>query len=108
MRAAALSFADRMGLPHCTGKLHRALRLSTEHIPDSKLGDIKEADDEVGADANSDSDASREVQLDQPDGGLASDDTDLEPFSECSSHWLHQARAAGASDSPDHLHSFDL
>lgn len=69
--------------PISTGKLHRALRLSVEHIPDSKLGDIKEAEDEIPDEmsSESDQDVSREVLVDQQDG-ITSDDTDLEVTSE--------------------------
>lgn len=59
------------GILFVTGKLHRNLRLNVEHIPDSNLGDIEEEDGE-----------SREA-LNSSHDGFRSDDTDLEPISEC-------------------------
>ena len=56
--------------PLCTVKLHRNLRLNVEHIPDSKLGDIEEEEDEESREA-----------LNNSHDGFRSDDTDLEPIS---------------------------
>ena len=71
------------------GKLHRALRLSVEHIPDSGLQDIQEEDEEgveeeIDEEINSedefdDEDGSKEAMLNQD--GVTSDDNDIEPFS---------------------------
>lgn len=71
------------------GKLHRALRLSVEHIPDSGLQDIQEEDEEnvheeIEEEINSEDefdeeDGSKEAMLNQD--GVTSDDNDIEPFS---------------------------
>lgn len=72
-----------------SGKLHRALRLSVEHIPDSELQDIQEVDEEgveEEIEENLDSenefdveDGSKEAKLNQD--GVTSDENDIEPFS---------------------------
>lgn len=65
------------------GKLHRALRLSVEHIPDVGLNDIKEEDEE-----EIEEEIESEDEFDEEDApkvssqdGVASEDTDFEPFS---------------------------
>lgn len=67
-----------------TGKLHRALRLSVEHIPDVGLQDIEEEDEETEEEIESENefdeeDAPKDVMLNQD--GVTSDDTDIELFS---------------------------
>ena len=67
-----------------TGKLHRALRLSVEHIPDVGLQDIEEEDEEIEEEIESENefdeeDAPKHVTLNQD--GVTSDDTDIELFS---------------------------
>ena len=65
------------------GKLHRALRLSLEHIPDVALDDIteeeedSEEEDDVLSGSEDNEDASKEALFGQD--GVTSD-TDLEPF----------------------------
>ena len=68
-----------------TGKLHRAFRLSMEHIPDVGLEDIQE-DDENQREENIESehevideDGSKHVTVNQD--GVISDETDSESFS---------------------------
>lgn len=67
------------------GKLHRALRLSVEHIPDVGLNDIKEEDEEEieeeieSEDEFDEEDAAEVLNLSQD--CVASEDTDFEPFS---------------------------
>ena len=72
-----------------SGKLHRALRLSVEHIPDSGLQDIQEEDEEaVKGELEDERDSEKE--FDEEDGpneamlnqdGVTSDENDIEPFS---------------------------
>ena len=71
------------------GKLHRALRLSVEHIPDSGLQDIQE-EDEDGVEEESEEEINSDDELDEEDGsregllnqdGVTSDENDIEPFS---------------------------
>lgn len=71
------------------GKLHRALRLSVEHIPDSGLQDIQEEDEE-GVEEDVEEEINSEDELDEEDGsrdamlnqdGVTSDENDIEPFS---------------------------
>ena len=68
-----------------TGKLHRALRLSVEHIPDGELQDIEEEDEEdieediESEDEFDEEDAPKDARLNQD--GVTSDETDMESFS---------------------------
>ena len=71
------------------GKLHRALRLSVEHIPDSGLQDIQEEDEEA-AEGEIEEEFDSENDFDEQDGsneamlnqdGVTSDENDIEPFS---------------------------
>ena len=72
-------------MPFATGKLHRALRLSVEHIPDVGLEDIEEEEEhEIEEEIESQSeydeeDAPKEMRLNQD--GMASDETDMESLS---------------------------
>ena len=72
-----------------SGKLHRALRLSVEHIPDVGLQDIEEEDEEEKQEEMEEEHES-ENEFDEQGGsketgfnqdGITSDENDIMPFS---------------------------
>ena len=64
------------------------LRMPLDHFPDVNLGDIEEEEEEYDMRSdNTADDVSREALASQD--GLTSDDTDLEPFRELQTCFLH-------------------